>query len=222
MTPPKGGDGQLQKRKASVETGNPNPKIQRQLTNVTNGGINKRYQLRSQGNSADKTIKRILKPNGAANRSAEGSTTTTTNTSTTKQANATPSTSQSNTLAGVPVGNQFIVNDVPLDAFNTDGMDLDGDNRPAVNTHAKHRTQSITVINSNPTEMHNFLSSTVSSGKYEIKLLSNGIRINVQDKVEWQAVQNRLKQLKKQFFFCITRLTHVLKKLHCLAYMKWS
>lgn len=104
-------------------------------------------------------------------------------------------------VSKIPTQNQFVVNGKPLDNIpNDDQMDDESNGEevilPAVSSAAKCKKVSpIVVAGSNATSIQNMLTAVVTSKKFEIKITSIGIRINLTNQYDFTKVKLKLKQI---------------------------
>lgn len=110
--------------------------------------------------------------------------------------------------SNVSTQNMYIVYDKPLDEYDTDmvGEDTHTSSGSRIPQQSS-KTQPIAVIGSSASEIQNLLITTVKSGKFEFRLMSNGIRINVNCPDEWKLVQENLIAANKEFFLYHTGAT---------------
>lgn len=102
-------------------------------------------------------------------------------------------------MNNVPLNNSFNINE------NTTLADVQDDNMTDVqNTHANKRsntkTAPIVVVGTNVSTVHNLLSETVTSKKYEIKIMNIGIRINTVTREDFDLVCNTLQDKQINFY----------------------
>lgn len=97
-------------------------------------------------------------------------------------------------LTTTNTSNRFIINDKPLSDYNMDESPVDNQNKNKADTPRKLRNPPIIITGSNVSAVQNFCNSIITSKKFEFKLLSIGIRVDVASKDEFDKLCEYLKK----------------------------
>lgn len=118
----------------------------------------------------------------------------------TNTTNATEDSANTTHVSNIPTQNRFTVNGNPLDKIAEDiHMEGDGNSEEvkvsATSSAASKKVAPIIVAGSNATTIQNMLSTVVTSKKYEMKITSIGIRINLKEQNDFANVKAKLKEM---------------------------